>query len=178
MWYFRETSLHLAAANGHLCVKILIQNKAAVDIKDNNKWTPLQWCSINGQIEVPDCWVSLGASQEEKSTTVMTLLHLSALALPQRPEILKFLKCLLKSALVNVSDINRLTPFHRAAGHGYTESNLTPLYHATYKGQHDTSSILLHLGAYIDSRDWLGKASCCNQRDILSIVDMRGMNLC
>uniref|UniRef100_A0A4W6CAH6 Protein phosphatase 1 regulatory subunit 16A n=1 Tax=Lates calcarifer TaxID=8187 RepID=A0A4W6CAH6_LATCA len=62
------SQLHIASANGYISVaELLLENRAQVEVKDSDGWTPLHAASCWGQIQMVELLVAHGASLDTKS---------------------------------------------------------------------------------------------------------------
>ena len=75
-----QTSLHLAATNGHarMITLLLEEADAEVDHVDKDKWSPLMYASFNGHTEAVRTLIAAGASVDLKNEYGMTALKLAA----------------------------------------------------------------------------------------------------
>ena len=73
------TALHLAARVGNLeIIKILIQNEARIDVRDNEDWTPIMRAASEGNDQVIKYLISQGANAAALNNTSESIIILSA----------------------------------------------------------------------------------------------------
>uniref|UniRef100_A0A3Q4M662 Protein phosphatase 1, regulatory subunit 16A n=1 Tax=Neolamprologus brichardi TaxID=32507 RepID=A0A3Q4M662_NEOBR len=73
----QHDQLHIVSANGYMSVaELLLENKAQVDVKDSDGWTPLHAASCWGQMQMVELLVAHGANLNAKSVLEETPLDL------------------------------------------------------------------------------------------------------
>ena len=76
---YDETSLIIAAENGHLKVcKLLIDAVASVSQKNNEGMSSMHWAVYNGHVKVCKLLIDAGASVSNKDKEGMSSMHLAA----------------------------------------------------------------------------------------------------
>jgi hypothetical protein len=113
-----STPLHYAAANGHIEIaRLLLQNGADVDVKNNNGYTPLHWAAEQDNVDILHFLVENGADLEAQSNSGRRALHSAAFNgdLPFIQELISRYH-----VDINARDNYRRTPL-RLARHGYSQ---------------------------------------------------------
>lgn len=161
------TLLHEAAENGYLeLVKVLLENKANINAKNERNWTPLHAAAYNGYLEIVKVFVQNGADVNGKVINGCTALYY---AVENGNE--NIVDLLVKhGANVNVFErSSNTTPLHTACREGKeqivkfllennAESNasdkryFTPLHLAAKEGHLGIVHLLLKYGAYINAK--------------------------
>jgi hypothetical protein len=76
---FGATPLHSAVMNGHIEIaRLLLQNGADVNAKDNDGYTPLHWAAFQGHIDILHLLVENGADLEAQENDGWRTLHFAA----------------------------------------------------------------------------------------------------
>jgi hypothetical protein len=76
---YGSTPLHYAAANGYVEItRLLLQNGAEVNAKNNYGHTPLHWAAIHGQVDILHLLVENGANLEAQNNYGGRALHYAA----------------------------------------------------------------------------------------------------
>ena len=150
--------------------KLLLDNHANIDIRDQKGKTALQYAAANGFVELVEALLDKGAYVHARNQAGATALHYAAMQ-----DNLKIAELLLeKEAYIEERDSTGSTPLHYAAMHGKKEitelfldrganieareddTGFTPLHHAVTEGKIEIIKLLLEKKADIDSR--------CNHR--------------
>ncbi|CAJ0923262.1 unnamed protein product, partial [Mesorhabditis belari] len=113
-----ETSLHCAAARGHLeCVTSLLDAGAPVDALDQTGQTALHLALRRGHVDIALLLITRGCSLNERDQSGDTALHLAA-----RSGLLSAVQTLCHCGVeVDVSNNASLSPLHVAAKEGHIE---------------------------------------------------------
>jgi len=125
--------------------------------------TPLHWAAENNQLKVASLLISRGARRSAKTyLNCETPLHRAV-----RHGHLELAKCVFEDSLMEIRDIDEMTPVHVAAFRGHNDilqfilsmkpeaistnspSNMTPLHYAAEEGHAATVVMLLSRGAKI-----------------------------
>ena len=74
------TPLHAASYNGHIEIaRLLLQNGAEVNVRNNYGWTPLHFAAFQGHVDILHLLVENGADLEAEDDGGWRALHQSAL---------------------------------------------------------------------------------------------------
>jgi len=176
-----KTPLHIAAANGQTgFVDWLLEQKAAVNVKDSSSSTPLHEAVRNGHIDCTALLLKSGADPNQKDSSGNTPLHL-VMPLASRSEIFSLL--LGAKADPNQKDSYGETPLHIAARLGMSEDiiralinaggdtnernkkGVTPLALAIERNQAAQASLFVKLGADIHAEDIDGNTALTKAYD-------------
>jgi ankyrin repeat protein len=166
--FYCDWEMDIAARKGYLEIfKLLIDQGADKDVKDNYVRTPLHIAAKYGYIEVVRYLIAKGADIEAKANKGRTPLHLAAKK--GHLEIIKFL--IDKGADLNVRVGAGYSSLHLAAERGHLEvvkylvekgadlndrshANFSPLQLAATRGRHEVVKYLVERGADLnDKRD-------------------------
>lgn len=113
---FGYTPLHIACENGELeCVKILIENEANLDAKNNNGDFPIHKAAYRGYTEIINYLALSGSKLDPKNFNFDTPLHL--LSFYGHSEALEMM--IKKKAKINVKNKNDNTALHLASKHDH-----------------------------------------------------------
>ncbi len=112
---YRNTALHIAAAEGHYnLVVLLISRNANIEIQDYYGYTPLHKAAVRGHYNIVSLLITNGANVGAKSTLGYTPLHKAA-----GKEYLEIVTLLLDNgANIDAQDSDGKTALHRAAQYG------------------------------------------------------------
>jgi ankyrin repeat protein len=167
---FGRSPLHIACSEAlYDIIKLLLNNDADVDLKDNWGQTPLSWAAVGGHKAVVRLLLDRSADVESKDIYGRT--PLSWATKRGHEAVVKLL--LDKGADINLKGEDGWTPLLRAAGRGHEavvrlllekgaaiESNdnsgWTPLSWAAGRGHEAVVRLLLEKGAAIELKDELG----------------------
>ncbi|QOD37987.1 ankyrin repeat domain-containing protein [Candidatus Wolbachia massiliensis] len=169
--------LHCAAREKSQEVLVfLIQEKANVNLQDEDGETPLHCAAQHGHVQVVKILLAAKADVNMRDQWGSTPLHSASYRWDREIEMVK---SLLKAGATNVQDKYGKTPLHYAAQRGYVQTvetllkeggadvnvqdkdGKTPLHHATDReGEHiQVVEILLQEGANVNLQDKEGKTS-------------------
>ncbi|XP_062537231.1 uncharacterized protein LOC134205710 [Armigeres subalbatus] len=164
---FGETAVHVAALYGKVDVlRILIEKKAEIDVRNSFGNTPLYFAASNGHTDVVDLLIEKGADTELTVQSNGTAMH--AAAFYGEVEVLNAL--IAKKANIHAKDEYGWTPLHTAAERGHldavnlliekgadtersTESDGTAMHVAASKGRVDVLNTLIAKDAKINAQN-------------------------
>jgi hypothetical protein len=158
IWERRVKPLHVAADKGHVgVIKVLIQNGADVNRRDESMWTPIQCASVHGYGDVVKLLIRNGADVNAVNICNWTSLHLAASS--GRVGVTK----LLVQSGANVNAVN--------------EHHKTSLHLATQNGYDGVAMVLMQNGADVNAldeneRSALYFTSCWNHKTLSSALTL------
>lgn len=163
------TMLHLAAARGLVNVaEVLLQYRADVDARDQNKATPLHLAAFNGTLGLIRTLILHGAAPNAIDAARQTPLDMAIQG--KQKQAAAFLREYGAGRYVDLTDPKGRTPLHRAAAgaeagqvsallqrgarvHVRDRRGWAPLHAAAASGCAQTVGLLLDAGAYVDARN-------------------------
>ena len=169
--HFNDTSLHLAARNGHTnTVELLLSKGVSIEAINHLGKTPLHFAAMNGHTSTVELLLSKGASIEAMDHYNDTPLHHTARN--GHTSIVELL--LLKGASIEAMNYDNNTPLYLAAWYGHTsivelllskgasieamnKDNDTPLHLAASNNHTSTVELLLSKGVSIEAMNYFGK---------------------
>jgi ankyrin repeat protein len=162
-----ETALHVASRRGHLDVaRLLLENGADTEAKDNEEHTALLWASRGGHVDVVRVLLEHGADVETRDDFDVSPLERATIEGEGHLDVVRVL--LEHGADATALNSENLTPLHYARGGqvarlllklGGADPNIldsndrTPLHQASELGHVGTARVLLEYGVDVNARD-------------------------
>ena len=168
---FYGSALNAASCHGHEAVaRLLLENGAGVDVKNDDGRTPLSWAAANGHSEVAKLLLQAGAEVDAEDKWGGTPLILAAMN--GHSGVVELL--LHAEAEVDAKDNEGWTPLISAAMNGHSwvvelllhpeaevdaknDEGWTPLILAAMNGHSGVVELLLHAEAEVDAKDNKGR---------------------